>query len=258
MDISDKHVLVTGGSKGVGAALVSELLARSARVTIAARPSEALDRLAALPGVKAMAVDLSDFDALDGYVSRVEAEAGPLDVVINNAALVRSGWIGDLERSSLQAQIAANLLAPMELCRQVLPGMIARGGGIVVNVSSVVAEISIPNLPAYVAAKAGLSKFTLDLQGDLRRMKTPVRAALVILGEIPGTQINTGFREDRTVAGLADKFAKLPVLTTAGVARQMIDLMANPRRSQLVLPRYNAPLVSLRQLPMRLTGRLAG
>lgn len=256
--LADRHVLVTGGSKGVGAALVAALLAQGARVTVAARPSPELERLAQEAGVTALPIDLADFAALDGYVAAAEKRTGPVDVLINNAALVCPGPLAELKRADLQRQIAANLLAPMELCRQVLPGMIARQRGTIVNVSSMVAELGIPHLPAYVAAKAGLSKFTLDLQADLKRDGARVHAPLVILGEIPGTQINAGFREDRAVSKLADRFAKLPVLTPGQVADAIIALIANPRQDLLVLPRYNAPMVHWRQWPIRLTQRLIG
>jgi uncharacterized protein len=253
----DKHVLVTGGSKGVGAALAEELASRGARVSLAARPSTELDAVATATDSTAFPVDLSDFDALDGFVDRVEQANGPLDVLINNAALVAAGRIDSVTRSNLQRQISVNLLAPMELCRQALPGMLKQSGGTVVNVSSMVAEIGIPNLPAYVAAKAGLTKFTLDLKGDLRRSREPVGVLLVVLGEIPGTQINAGFRQDAAVKALADKFGKLPVLSPELVARSVCDRLAQGQMSTLILPRYNAPIVHLRQLPIRLTNQLA-
>lgn len=256
-DMRDKHVLVTGGSKGVGAALAKELTSRGARVDLAARPSAELERVAALTGSTAFPIDLADFEALDGFIARVEQTNGPLDVVINNAALVAAGRIDSVKRSDLESQISVNLLAPMELCRQVLPGMLKRGAGTVINVSSMVAEIGIPNLPAYVAAKAGLTKFTLDLQGDLRRSHEPVGVLLVVLGEIPGTQINAGFRQDAAVSALADKFGKLPVLSPESVANSVCDRVVRGEMSTLILPRYNAPIVHLRHSPIRLTNRLA-
>lgn len=257
MDLRGKHVLVTGGSKGVGAALAKELSVRGARVSLAARPSAELSHVAAATGSNALEIDLADFDALDGFIARVEQANGPLDVLVNNAALVAAGRVDSVTRSDLQRQISVNLLAPMELCRQALPGMIERSGGSVVNVSSMVAEIGIPNLPAYVAAKAGLTKFTLDLQGDLRRSRQPVGVLLVVLGEIPGTQINAGFRQDAAVSALADKFGKLPVLSPQLVARSVCDRLAKGHLSTLVLPRYNSPIVHLRHSPIRLTNLLS-
>lgn len=258
MDLRDKHVLVTGGSKGVGAALVRMLRANSARVTIAARQSKELEQIVSESGAIGIPIDLSDFSALDGYIKRVEAESGSVDILINNAALVGSGTIWQLSADNLRRQLDTNLLAPMELCRQVLPGMVERGHGLVVNVSSMVAELSIPNLPAYVASKAGLSKFSDDLESDLRRTGTNVRSALVVLGEIPGTQINAGFREDQTVARLADTFANLPVLTPEKAAQGIVELIQSRKRSLLILPGYNAPIVYLRKWPIWLTSKLAG
>ncbi|WP_139809208.1 SDR family NAD(P)-dependent oxidoreductase [Mycobacterium avium] len=257
VNLRGKQVLVTGGSKGVGAAMANEFSSRGARVTLAARPSDQLNAVAASTGSTASPLDLADFDALDGFISRVEKANGPIDVLVNNAALVTAGRIDSVSRSDLQTQINVNLLAPMELCRQALPGMLERGGGTVVNVSSMVAELGIPNLPAYVAAKAGLTKFTLDLQGDLRRSRDDVAVLLVVLGEIPGTQINSGFREDPAVSALADKFGKLPVLSPELVARTVADRVALRQTSTLVLPRYNAPIVGWRHSPIRLTNRLA-
>src|SRR5271154_6277554 len=86
-----KHVLVTGGSKGVGAALAKELTSRGAQVSLAARASAELDAVATATGSTAFPVDLADFEALDGFIDRLEQANGPLDVLMNNAALVAAG-----------------------------------------------------------------------------------------------------------------------------------------------------------------------
>jgi short-subunit dehydrogenase len=96
-----------------------------------------------------------------------------------------SGPHADQLSDDVRQTLIANLLAPMELTRQVLPPMIKNGRGTVVNVSSLVAETPLPNTASYATSKAGLTQFTLNLQLELR--KTPVTALLVIPGSILGT-----------------------------------------------------------------------
>src|SRR5262245_11506274 len=87
------HVAITGGSKGVGAALARELHARGARLTLLARPSAELETTAKETDAVPLETDLSDYDALLGLVDRVERRNGPLDILINNAALARTGTL---------------------------------------------------------------------------------------------------------------------------------------------------------------------
>jgi NADP-dependent 3-hydroxy acid dehydrogenase YdfG len=94
-------------------------------VALAARSAEPLEALARRLQGTAHPVDLADAAALDGFIARVEAEGGPLDVLVNNAGLELSAPIDGMRTDELERLVRVNLTAPMELCRQALPGMIA-------------------------------------------------------------------------------------------------------------------------------------
>lgn len=252
MILRDSHVLLTGASKGLGAALAREYAKRGARVTLLARPSPELDAVAAQTGAVALPVDLSDFDGLNDTVARAEERNGPLDALVNNAALVRLGPFSGMSNDDMRAQLFTNLLAPMELTRQALPGMLDRDHGTIVNVASLSANVSIPNASCYSVSKTGLSKFTVDLQTELKDSK--VRAVLVTLGAVGGTPMIRQFEQDPRTAGIVGRF-KTFTTPAERVAERVADAVESDKQAVLVVPRIASPLVSYNLLPMRLIGR---
>ncbi|HEV7370417.1 SDR family oxidoreductase [Arenibaculum sp.] len=169
--------LVTGASRGVGAALVRRLAALGLTVHAVARDAEALARLRGETGCTVHAVDLTDASAL--------ARLGELDVevLVNNAGLIAG--LGRLDRigaEEVDRMIDLNLRVPLQLARLLLPGMVARGGGHVVNVGSLVASSVFPGTAPYAAAKAGLSMAGRVLRYDLAG--TGVRVTEVAPGRI--------------------------------------------------------------------------
>lgn len=248
MKLAGTHVLVTGASQGVGAALTRELCRRGAQVTMVARNKEKLDDLALETGARAHPADLSDPELVSGLIGRVEEHAGPVDVLINNAAVGGVGEFVKMPHAALAAHVNTNLLAPMSLCHQVLPGMLARGQGTVVVVSSVAGEFATRNAAPYCATKAGLSLFANDLRRELKR--TPVQATLVVLGEVE-TDMLIDVRADPVMAQVAKRVGKLRALTAEQVATGMADALENNRKI-LVMPKAAAPIVGLRNLPSRM------
>src|SRR5205823_3523921 len=112
---------------------------------------------------------------------KVEAD-GPVDVLVNNAGVSVVGWYLDRTPAEIDQVMTVNLLAPMRLCRLLLPLMVERGRGQVVNLSSMAAVIAPPGLASYGASKAGLSHFTAGLRADLR--DDPVTFTTVTLGSV--------------------------------------------------------------------------
>lgn len=244
------HVLITGGSKGIGAALARRLAARGARLTLLARPSAELKELAEELGGAQLPVDLMDLDNVTGVVARAEEQNGPLDVLVNNAAIQLPGPLSQIDAATMRGQMSANLLAPMELMRQALPGMVARNRGTIANVSSLAGEFALPNLPCYSASKAGLTKASLDLQRELK--KTRIGVQLFIVGSVPGTQITQVALADPVIAKLTKQFEAWPSLTPDQVAASMEkDLVKGGNRVH-TLPPHAAPLTALRFLPVRI------
>ncbi len=140
MKLTGAHVLITGASRGIGEGLAREFAAAGSRVTLVAR-SARIESLAGELGGVALRADLTDPDQLSGLVAGAEAQQGPVDVLVNNAGLVRVGALMDMEWADVADTVRPDLLAPIELCRQALPGMIERGRGHVVNISSTAGPI---------------------------------------------------------------------------------------------------------------------
>jgi short-subunit dehydrogenase len=246
--LRDAHVLLTGGSRGLGAALADELTARGARVTLVARPSADLDDVAARTGSATLPLDLTDLSALAGAVAKAEAVNGPVDVLINNAALAKLARFVDLEQDDMQAMMTANLLAPMELSRQAARSMLERDRGMIMNVASLGANVSLPNVGTYSVSKTGLVKFTVDLNGELKR--TGVDAVLVSLGAVGGTPMLKQFGDDPIVGRFAKRFEALST-PAEDVATRMIRAIEQGRQKVIVIPAAARPLVSWSFVPTR-------
>jgi NAD(P)-dependent dehydrogenase (short-subunit alcohol dehydrogenase family) len=135
-ELAGAHVLVTGGSRGIGRALAEALADAGSRISLVARSSASVADAARGFGGVGVGVDLSDEEQLFGLVGRIESAAGPIDVLVNNAGVEIHQHLADQSAADVRAALTTNLLSPVELTRQALPGMLARGSGHIVNVSS--------------------------------------------------------------------------------------------------------------------------
>jgi len=183
MDLHGKRVLITGASRGIGKALSEHFAGAGATVALVARSAGAIEKLAADLGGTAHPTDLADRTQVDSLLQRVEDEAGPVDVLVNNAGIDITKSIVDYTADELAAITQVNLLAPMELCRQAIPRMLSRGRGHIVNVSSLAASGVYPGLTAYAATKAGLSQYTAGLRADLKGL--PIDTTVVEMAGVP-------------------------------------------------------------------------
>jgi uncharacterized protein len=242
-----RHALITGASHGIGVRLAEEFAARGARVTVLGRDAARLAEVAERVGGHAVVADLADGEALGDVVERAERGHGPLDVLVNNAGLVlvaASSRAGAGEAATL---MAVNAVAPMELCRQALPGMLSRRSGQLVNVSSLAGVSAVPDLALYGASKAALHHYTSIAQRELRG--TGVTMSLVTLGEVAGTRMMEQARQSEMIDAVSRRLAKvLPVLSPEAAALAITDAV---ERGTLVatIPRRLAPAVALRNLP---------
>jgi short-subunit dehydrogenase len=183
VELGGAHVLVTGASRGIGEGLARRFAAAGARVTGVARSAEAVGALARELDGHAVVADLTDRAVLGGLVGRVEAEAGPVDVLVNNAGVDVTGPLTRMGQDELARLVDLNVLAAMELARQALPGMIDRGRGHVLNVSSLAGVAVLPGMVPYAASKAALTHFTAGLRADLRGL--PIGATAIEVGLVP-------------------------------------------------------------------------
>lgn len=181
--------LLTGASHGIGPYIAKALAVEGMNLVLTARSKGELDEVAAevrSRGVQAVTVaaDLTAEQGIDQVVAAAEAEFGGVDVLVNNAG---GDPIREFDRMSWnesQQILALNLVAPMALTRWLLPGMLGRGRGHVVNISSIAGRVGFPYTEAYAAAKDGLIGFTRVMRSDYR--DRGVSASVVVLGAIRG------------------------------------------------------------------------
>jgi short-subunit dehydrogenase len=157
--------LLTGATGGIGDAIARAIHARGARLLLSGRRSDALERLRAALGDRAEALpaDLAE----PGVAAALAERAGAVDVLVANAALPASGPLDDFSPEEIDRALAVNLRAPMQLARALVPGMVERGRGHVVLVSSLSGKVASAGSSVYSATKFGLRGFAAGLREDL-------------------------------------------------------------------------------------------
>lgn len=170
--ILGKHILITGGSRGLGPVIADALAARGAHIALAARSEAGLHRviqsLSKYP-VKTLAVpvDLAQEAQQHGLVAAVLENFGAIDILINNAGIETEGAYLDLAWEDIRHNIEVNLLAPMALTYRLLPHMLAKKQGHIVNIASIAAKSGGPYAATYSGAKAGLAEWTRGMRLEL-------------------------------------------------------------------------------------------
>lgn len=160
MNVEGKAVVVTGAGRGIGAETARRFAAGGARVVVADIDGPAAGRSAAsIDGALAVEVDVTSRDALTAMVQEVTDRFGRIDVLINNAMSCSETPFLDLTREEVQHDFEVTVMGPFFASQEVIPGMVERGGGVILNVSSVNAMSYFGN-PAYSAAKAALQNLT--------------------------------------------------------------------------------------------------
>jgi len=164
-ELEGQTAIVTGGSRGVGLAIGRALVEAGARVALMARSEEELGRAAAeLGGAVAIAVDVCDPTSVEAAFGRAERELGPADLLVNNAGTHAAiGPLWEVDPSDWWLDVETSLRGASLCSRAVLPGMLERGRGRIVNVSSYAAIRPSPYQSAYAAAKAALISVTESL-----------------------------------------------------------------------------------------------
>ncbi|MFJ9470820.1 SDR family NAD(P)-dependent oxidoreductase [Streptomyces caniferus] len=163
MNIEGSTVLLTGASGGIGNALARAFAARGAQLVVTGRRADALAELETSLGARPLVADLSDPEAVEDLVER----AGPVDILVANAALPSSGSLLDYTTRQIDRSLDVNLRAPLMLARLLAPRMVAAGRGHLVMIGSLSGRTSSPSTSLYNAAKFGLRGFTHALRQDL-------------------------------------------------------------------------------------------
>lgn len=183
--LAHKTVLLTGAAGGIGRVIAKALVAAQAKVVCVGRSPASLQALQTELieiGGEAIALpfDLQNLAAMPNLIAEIERKIGPVDILINNAAIETFRPFEAYELSEIQAMATTNLLAPMALCRLLLPKMIARGGGHIVNISSGAGKRGAPFNSVYSATKAGLNNWSEALRLELA--ESPVQVSVLCPG----------------------------------------------------------------------------
>lgn len=210
--LAGRSILVAGASGGLGSAIAADLVERGATLTLVARHQERLDALA-VPG-RRLAVDLREPGACETAMRAAVEHGGRLDGVVNAVGVVAFGPIDELSVDTMEELFLTNTFVPILLARAALGAL--GEGGVIVNLSGVIAEQNLPGMAAYGASKAAVRSFDQALGREARR-----RRIRVIDARPPHTE--TGLA-DRPIAGNAPKLP--PGLNSDAVARRIVDAIA--------------------------------
>ncbi len=231
-DFTEKTVVITGGSEGVGAAAARRFAAAGANIILVARTKKNLDVIAEeLNGeasVLTVAMDVTDVDACTNMLKKARFEFGGVHVLVNNAGYHARGPVADMDPNDLGRMIDVNLRAPIVLSRLALPLIRESGGGAIVNVASLAGCTPVPGAATYSASKFGLRAFSFALGEELA--DSGVKLAVVSPGPI-----STGFILD-DIDSVTDLTFSQPMSTAEQVADEIHDICSGPRRERAMPP----------------------
>ncbi len=243
---SNPVILITGASSGIGAASARLFGREGYRLVLAARRKAQIEALTGelqVAGAEVLPVvcDVTDLDQIRNLVEVSLAHFGQIDILFNNAGYGRMNWLERLDPvAEVESQLATNLLGLIQLTQAVLPQMIARQRGHIINMASIAGLIGTPTYSVYAASKFGLRGFTESLRREvgihgIRVSGIYPGGVATEFGEKTGIERKTGIR---TPPGLR--------LTAAGVAREVLRIAGKPRR-MVVIPRLMWAAIWLNQ-----------
>lgn len=234
-----RTAIVTGASHGIGPFIVRALAKEGMNMVLAARSRDELEQVATAADIRASGVhvltvptDVTEREALSALVSAAERTFGSVDVLVNNAG-------GDFQREfhtysadDVEEMIQLNLIGPMELTRLLLPGMLQRKQGHIVNISSLGGSVGFPFTEVYSAAKDGLIAFTRVLRADYRQ--AGVSSSVLILGPIKDA--GTGARTMQEVNLPLSALGKASMSPPEAVAQAVLKSLRRDKAEIVVMP----------------------
>jgi 3-oxoacyl-[acyl-carrier protein] reductase len=184
--LSGKIAVVTGGTRGIGRAIAERLLAEGCSVAICGRTREAVEgavgEMKSLGRISGHAADVTSFEQVRGFFQAVDSEFGGLDILVNNAGAGIFRKAGEMTPEEWRGNIELNLNGPFYCAHEALPRFAKRGGGFIVNISSLAAKNAFSGGAGYNASKAGLNLFTEALMLDHRHDN--VRVSSIMPGSV--------------------------------------------------------------------------
>jgi short-subunit dehydrogenase len=235
-------ILVTGASSGIGEATVRLFARQGYRIGMGARRLDRLEKLAdeiyqgggeALP----VSADLSRLEDIQQLVGNTLDQFGQIDVLLNNAGFGRLGWLEELDPvQDIQAQLQVNLVALAQMTREVLPHMIERRSGHIINMASIAGLVATPTYSIYAASKFGVRGFTEGLRRDVSVFGIRVSALY------PGG-VRTEFKEHTGAHHRTGRTTPAWLrLESEDVARAVFSLVQHPRRARVIPWIWNFPV----------------
>ncbi len=226
-ELRGQVAFVTGGSKGIGFGIAQALVARGVHVVITGRGEadlhSAQQRLQAGPGqVETIAVDVRDHAAVAAAIAQTVTRHGGLDIVVNNAGIGTFVNVGDMTPEQWAGVIDTNVTGVFNVCHAALPELKKRGGGYIVNISSLAGKNAFVGAGAYCASKAALNQFAEVLNQEVRHDNIKVTTIA------PGS-VATAFAGGDEAKGTEWKIA------SADIGDMVVDLLELDTRS---LPSY--------------------
>ncbi|GAB1472311.1 SDR family NAD(P)-dependent oxidoreductase [Chloroflexota bacterium] len=234
--LKDKVVLITGASSGFGEDAAIRFAKEGCKLVLAARRIDRLRDLAAKiqdAGGEAIAVpmDIVNPDDVDSMVETAIDLYGHIDILFNNAGIGRVAWFEEHDPDrDIDLLIKVNLIGPMRVTRMVLPHMLARGEGHIINMISAAGLSAPPLISSYAASKFGLRAFTNALRRELRPL------GIRVSGIYPGPAATEFGHHVGKKASARSMFG--PRLTSDYVARRVVDIAKRPRRRLIIPWRY--------------------
>jgi 3-oxoacyl-[acyl-carrier protein] reductase len=224
MKLKDKIAIVTGGTKGIGRGIAEALVREGISVCISARNQNEIDAAveqlneSSQGRATGLVCDVRDYDQVKALIDRAVKEFGGLDILVNNAGIGIFETVEETSPEDFRAVLETNLFGVFYCCHEAIPAMKKRGGGYIINISSLAGVNAHPRMAAYNASKFGLNGFSEALMQEVRHDNIKVSYVM------PGS-VNTEFGGD------SPSDEKSWQLRPEDIARVVIDLLHHDDRS---------------------------
>jgi short-subunit dehydrogenase len=228
------NVIVTGASRGIGPYIARALAAKGANLLLVARSEPELTAVADElrshgTRIATATVDLASANAAEEIAAAAAAELDTVDVLVNNAAIELQRRFHTIDLEDIETVVRVDLVMPIALTRLLLPGMLERGYGHIVNISSLAGHVGFPFTEAYAASKDGLIGFSRVLRTDYRAQG--VSASAIVLGAVKEAGIG-----QRTLDELGLKTNTSFMVTPEKVAQSVIRAIERDKAEIVVMP----------------------
>jgi 3-oxoacyl-[acyl-carrier protein] reductase len=220
MNPKGKTAIVTGGTRGIGRAIAESLLREDLSVCIAARNHDEIEKAVSELGdnARGFVCDVRDYEQAKGLIAYTVKELGGLDILVNNAGIGVFETVEETSPEDFRAVLETNLFGVFYCCHEAIPEMRRRGGGYIINISSLAGANPHPRMAAYNASKFGLNGFSEALMQEVRH--DGIKVSYIMPGSV-----NTEFGGD------SPSDEKSWQLTPDDIARVVVDLLHHDDRA---------------------------